>query len=252
MQALLTMASALSMTVAATAPHTAPHASHAPHWSYSGEEGPEHWGTIAPEFATCAAGKAQSPIDHAAFDAKHAIAVSTDYHPGPLTLLNNGHTVQINFAPGSMLKSKSNSYELVQVHFHTPSEEAFNGRHYPMVAHWVHKDAAGKLAVMGVMFEEGAANAELAKLIAHAPKTQTESHAVAGMALNPAALLPHDLHVWRYKGSLTTPPCSEGVTWHVALTPVSASKDQISALHAIVGNNARPVQPLNGRQILAE
>lgn len=245
MQALLTLASAISMTMAAAT-------GHAPHWDYDGAEGPEHWGALAPEFATCATGKAQSPIDHAAFDAKKAIVVRADYHAGPLSLLHNGHTVQANFAPGSSLVSGGHSYNLVQVHFHTPSEEAFNGKHYPMVAHFVHKDAAGKLAVLGVMFEEGAANAELGKLIAAAPKTQTAEGKYTVTQINPTALLPHDLHVWRYTGSLTTPPCSEGVTWHVALKPVHASKDQINALHTIMGSNARPVQPLNGRQIIAE
>lgn len=245
MQIIVTMASALSMATAATT-------AHAPHWSYEGAGGPEHWGALAPEFATCATGHTQSPIDHGSFDAKHAVAVSTNYHAGPLTILNNGHTVQANFAPGSTLNSGGQSYTLAQVHFHTPSEEAFNGKHYPMVAHFVHKDAAGRLAVLGIMFEEGAANAELAKLIAHAPRTETAAHEIAGAAFNPAALLPHDLHVYRYAGSLTTPPCSEGVNWHVALKPVTASKAQIEAIHAIIGNNARPVQPLNGRQLVSD
>lgn len=245
MQALLTMTSAISMTMAAAT-------AHAPHWGYEGAEGPEHWGALAPDFATCTTGKAQSPIDHAAFDAKQAVSVRADYHAGALSLLHNGHTVQANFAPGSTLVSGGHSYNLVQVHFHTPSEEAFNGKHYPMVAHFVHKDAAGKLAVLGVMFEEGAPNAELTKLIDHAPKSATPAHDVAGVALNPAALLPQDMHVYRYTGSLTTPPCSEGVTWHVAVKPTHASKEQIGALHAIMGNNARPVQPLNGRHLIAD
>ena len=244
MQALLIMASAVGlMATSATRP---------PHWSYQGHEGPEHWGTLSPEFATCGTGHTQSPIDHGGFDAKQAVAVSTDYHAGPLMLLNNGHTVQANFVTGSTLSSGGHSYGLVQVHFHTPSEEAFNGEHYPMVAHFVHKDTAGKLAVLGVLFEEGAPNAELAKLIAHAPKSETPSHEIANAEFNPAALLPHDLHVYRYAGSLTTPPCTEGVNWHVALTPVTASKAQIEEIHAIIGNNARPVQPLNGRQLAAD
>lgn len=226
--------------------------SHAPHWGYEGKEGPEHWGALAPEFTTCAAGKAQSPIDHAGFDAKQAVPVHADYRVGALSLLHNGHTVQANFAPGSTLVSGGHSYNLVQVHFHTPSEEAFNGKHYPMVAHFVHKDAAGKLAVLGVMFEEGAANTELGKLIAAAPKTQTPEGKYTVTHINPTALLPHDLHVWRYTGSLTTPPCTEGVNWHVALKPVHASKDQINALHAVMGHNARPVQPLNERHLIAD
>jgi len=245
MQIIVTLASALTLTMAAAA-------SHAPHWSYEGPEGPEHWGALSPEFAACRTGHTQSPIDHGSFEPKHAVAIATDYHAGPLTLLHNGHTVQANFAPGSTLTSGGHSYPLAQVHFHTPSEEAFNGKHYPMVAHFVHKDAEGHLAVLGIMFVEGAENPELAKLIEHAPKTSAPAQDVAGVTFNPAALLPPDLRVYRYTGSLTTPPCSEGVTWHVALKPVAASKAQIEAIHAIVGHNARPVQPLNGRQLAAD
>jgi hypothetical protein len=139
MQIIVTLASALTLTMAAAA-------SHAPHWSYEGPEGPEHWGALSPEFAACRTGHTQSPIDHGSFEPKHAVAIATDYHAGPLTLLHNGHTVQANFAPGSTLTSGGHSYPLAQVHFHTPSEEAFNGKHYPMVAHFVHKDAEGHLA----------------------------------------------------------------------------------------------------------
>ena len=178
--------------------------------------------------------------------------MQVDYHAGPAALLHNRHTVQANFAPGSSLISGSHNYTLVQVHFHTPSEEAFNGRHYPMVAHFVHKDADGKLAVLGVMFENGAANAELGKLIAAAPKAHTRDGNYKMTQIDPSALLPHDLHVYRYTGSLTTPPCTEGVTWHVAIKPVHASKEQIGALHAVMGHNARPVQPLNGRHLIAD
>lgn len=245
MHLILTTASAISMAMAAAT-------GHAPHWGYEGQEGPEHWSALSPEFATCAIGKTQSPIDHGTFEPKQAIAVRADYHAGSVTLLHNGHTVQANFVPGSTLVSGNHSYGLVQVHFHTPSEEAFGGRHYPMVAHFVHKDAAGKLAVLGVMFEEGTANAELTKLIGAAPRTQTPEGKYTVTQIDPTALLPHDLRVYRYTGSLTTPPCTEGVNWHVALKPVTASKEQIAALHSILGNNARPIQPLNGRQIAGE
>ncbi len=227
-------------------------AAHAPHWGYEGVGGPDHWADISPEFIACRIGKVQSPVDLGGFDPGHAVPVVADYHPGSLSILHNGHTVQANFAPGSMLTSGGQGYALAQVHFHTPSEEAFNGKHYPMVAHFVHKDASGKLAVLGVMFEEGAPNAELTKLIAHAPKTETPAHEIAGVQFNPSALLPHDLKVYRFAGSLTTPPCSEGVNWHVAVQPVTASKEQIAALHVIMGNNARPIQPLNGRQLVRD
>ena len=225
---------------------------HAPHWGYEGEEGPDHWGALAPDYATCATGKAQSPVDHVAFNPAQAVSVHADYHAGLVSVLHNGHTVQANFAPGSSLISGGHVYALVQVHFHTPSEEAFNGKRYPMVAHFVHKDTAGKLAVLGVMFDKGGPHDELAKLIAVAPKAPGSEGKLSVTRINPAALLPHDLRVYRYTGSLTTPPCTEGVSWHVAVKPVHASKEQIGDLHAMIGNNARPVQPLNGRQIIGE
>lgn len=245
MQTLVILASAVSMTMAVAT-------SHAPHWGYEGKEGPEHWGALASEYATCSLGKAQSPIDHAAFDPKQTVTVKTNYHAGPVSLLHNGHTIQANFAPGSTLVSGTHSYNLVQVHFHTPSEEAFNGKHYPMVAHFVHKDIDGKLAVLGVMFEEGNAHDELGKLTAAAPKAYTPEGNYKITQIDPSALLPQDLHVLRYTGSLTTPPCTEGVTWHVAVKPVHASKEQIGALHTVMGHNARPVQPLNGRHLIAD
>lgn len=220
-------------------------------WSYSGHGGPEHWGDIKPEFATCNTGKQQSPIDLAQANTIGQIAVSADYKPAPLTILNNGHTVQVNFPAGSTMTSAGHEFYLLQVHFHTPSEEAINGKRFPMVAHFVHKDAKGALGVLGVFYEEGAANADLAKIIAAAPKYEKAEALVAGVTIDPADLIPSTLNVYRFQGSLTTPPCSEGVNWHVAQTTVTASADQIRAMNSIMGNNARPIQPLNGRLVVA-
>jgi len=221
------------------------------HWSYSGHGGPEHWGELKPEFDTCTSGKQQSPIDLAQANTVGQIAVSAAYKAAPLTILNNGHTVQVNFPAGSTLTSAGHEFYLLQVHFHTPSEEAINGKRFPMVAHFVHKDAKGALGVLGVLFEEGAANAELAKIIAAAPKYEKAAASVAGVVINPADLIPSTLNVYRFQGSLTTPPCSEGVNWHVAQATVTASADQIRAMTSIMGNNARPIQPLNGRLVVA-
>ena len=220
-------------------------------WSYEGATGPQAWGDLSDDYALCKVGKMQSPIDLAQSNARGTISALTDYRPGPLTVLNNGHTVQVNFAAGSTLTSGVMQFNLLQVHFHTPSEEAVNGKRYPMVAHFVHADSAGRLAVLGILFEEGAENPELAKIIAAAPKSRADAKTVAGVTLDPNGLLPGDLEVYRFMGSLTTPPCSEGVNWHVAHTPVTASPAQLAALKAIMGDNARPVQPLNGRLVVA-
>ncbi len=220
------------------------------HWGYGGEAGPEHWGELADEFKTCKVGRMQSPIDLGGADVAGNIAVRASYKPGPLTILNNGHTIQVNFPEGSILSSGISRYKLIQVHFHTPSEETVYGVPYPMVAHFVHADHVGNLAVLGVLFEEGAHNPELDKIVKAAPAQQTAAQTL-GTKLDPALLLPRDLSVWRYDGSLTTPPCSEGVRWHVASHPVTASAAQIAAIHAIVGDNARPIQPRNGRLLVS-
>lgn len=221
------------------------------HWGYSGHGAPEHWAELKPEFATCRTGKMQSPIDLAQANSAGQIAVSADYKAAPLTILNNGHTVQVNFPAGSTMTSAGQEFYLLQVHFHTPSEEAINGKRFPMVAHFVHKDANGALGVLGVLFEEGAANSELAKIIAAAPKHEHAATTITGVTINPADLIPSTLNVYRFQGSLTTPPCTEGVNWHVAQTTVTASADQIRAMATILGHNARPIQPLNGRLVVA-
>ncbi|MCJ2185010.1 carbonic anhydrase family protein, partial [Novosphingobium sp. 1949] len=224
---------------------------HGDHWGYAGAQGPDHWGDLSDEYRLCKTGHMQSPVDLGAADVTAHFSVSASYKSAPLTILNNGHTVQVNFPEGSTLASGISRYKLLQVHFHTPSEETIYGLHYPMVAHFVHVDYAGNLAVLGILFEEGAPNPELAKIIKAAPAHAEAAHPVAGVTLDPAKLLPETLGVYRYEGSLTTPPCSEGVRWHVATHRVTASADQIAAIHAIIGDNARPIQPRYGRLLIA-
>ncbi|GAA0267739.1 carbonic anhydrase [Alteraurantiacibacter aestuarii] len=220
-------------------------------WEYEGPHGADRWGQLSRDFELCERGIMQSPIDLGGANAMGEMALDIDWRAGPLTMLNNGHTVQANFAPGSSITSGGKLFNLLQVHFHTPSEHTVDGEHYPLTAHFVHASDAGELAVVGVMFEEGAANPELQKLVDAAPAQEREAMTVEGASFDPAALLPEDMGIYRYMGSLTTPPCSEGVNWHVVAQPVSASSDQIAAMESIMGMNARPVQLLNGRLLVA-
>ncbi|MEN7535806.1 carbonic anhydrase [Aurantiacibacter flavus] len=223
-------------------------------WTYEGEHGAEHWGDLDPAFATCARGKMQSPVDLGEANTIGAVSVSASYHAAPLAILNNGHTVQANVPGGSTMQSGTKTFRLMQVHFHALSEHTLNRRHFPLEAHFVHASDTGELAVLGVLFTWGAVNAELQKLIDAAPRAESGPVEQADVVFDPAKLLPQGepgISVYRYMGSLTTPPCTEGVNWHVAVKPVEASEAQMAQLRAIMHDNARPVQPLNGRLLVA-
>ncbi|XZG69877.1 carbonic anhydrase [Chitinibacteraceae bacterium HSL-7] len=222
-------------------------------WSYEGETGPAHWGDLSPAYAACKTGLEQSPVDlGAAREGIDQPEIKLNYKPQNLTVKNNGHAVQVDFDNSSKLKVGKDSYRLLQFHFHTGSEHTVNGRQYPLEAHFVHINDAGQLAVFGVMFEEGEANSELAKIIPHVPAEKGEV-VVEGKKLNALKLIGDDSaeEYYTYSGSLTTPPCSEGVRWMVSEEVQTASAEQIEVLkHAVHGNNARPVQPLNARSLL--
>lgn len=222
--------------------------SHA-HWSYSGETGPEHWGELDPAFAACSAGKNQSPIDLSGFIEADLPAIGFDYASASREILNNGHTVQVNMTPGSTITVDGQTFELKQFHFHAPSENHINGKSFPMEAHFVHADAAGNLAVVAVMFEEGAENPSLQTAWDHMPAHEDEDHPLPG--LSAADLMPADKDYDRFNGSLTTPPCTEGVRWLVLKTPITASKAQIEQFsHVMHHANNRPVQSVNARPVL--
>jgi len=218
----------------------------APHWAYAGEMNPSNWGK---EFPTCGIGKAQSPIDIKGPFAKATQAIKPDYKEGTLKIVNNGHTIQVNVDPGSKLMIDNESFDLLQFHFHRPSEEKVNGKPMAMVAHFVHKNQAGKLAVVGVLLNEGAENAALKTIWANAPKSEGPEVVVPNAKFNPAALVPKSLNYYSFEGSLTTPPCTEGVTFYILKNPTVLSKEQVQAFPFKA--NARPVQPLNGRKIVA-
>jgi carbonic anhydrase len=238
----------LMMAATATAWSLSPvqAADHAPHWAYQGEMDPAHWGK---EFPTCGIGKAQSPINIKGPFATDTHDIKPDYKEGALKIVNNGHTIQVDVDPGSKLIIDNESFDLLQFHFHRPSEEKVNGKPMAMVAHFVHKNQAGKLVVLAVFLAEGAENATLKTIWANAPRSEAPEIVVPNAKINPAALIPPSLGHYSYEGSLTTPPCTEGVTFYVLKTPTALSKAQVQAFPFKV--NARPVQPLNGRKIFA-
>lgn len=219
-----------------------------PHWGYTGKAGAAHWADLETGFATCKLGKQQSPIDIRGASKADLPAIGFEYSSSAAEVVNNGHTIQVNLAAGGTVKLASGSYKLLQFHFHAPSEETVNGRVFPLVAHLVHRNDDGKLAVVAVLFKEGKANPTLAKVFAAMPANAEEKADFEG-GLNAADLLPAKRGYYAYMGSLTTPPCSEGVRWQVLKETVAMSKAQISAFKKLYPMNARPVQALNGRSL---
>jgi len=218
-------------------------------WDYGAKHGPKHWGALKQEFATCGIGKTQSPIDIRNAVPSKLEPIRFDYHPAPLHIIDNGHTIQVSYAPGSSISVGDQKYELVQFHFHKPSEEKIDGKSYPMVVHLVHKKSDGKLAVVAVLLKQGAQNPLVQTLWTNLPKEKEKEHAVDKVRINAAELLPQDHAYYTFEGSLTTPPCSESVTWLVLVNPKEVSKAQVDRFGKIYSGNARPVQPLNGRTI---
>ncbi len=218
------------------------------HWSYEGEGGPEHWGELKPEYRLCASGKRQSPIDIRDGIRVDLEKIQFDYQPSGFAVLDNGHTIQVNMAPGNSLQVMGRRFELLQFHFHKPSEERVNGRQYDMVAHLVHKDPDGRLAVVAVLLERGRDQPLVQTVWNNLPLEKGEALTAPGqMDLN--QLLPEDRAYYTYMGSLTTPPCSEGVLWMVMRQPVQVSASQLNIFAKLYPMNARPVQAGSGRLI---
>jgi carbonic anhydrase len=230
---------------------TVARASEAPHWSYEGHGAPKEWGSLSPEYAACSAGKEQSPIDLKGPIPAMLRPPVINWQPGPCEVLNNGHTIQVNCSPGSNLVLDGMVYDLLQFHFHRPSEHTIEGIVFDMEAHFVHKAPTGGLAVLGVMISKGAANTALEPVWKVMPD-KAGAKVAMDQPLNPVTLLPTDSTTYRYAGSLTTPPCSEVVSWVVYRQAVTASDEQIKRFAALFPNNARPVQPLNRRKLLLD
>lgn len=221
------------------------------HWSYEGATGPAHWGDLSSDYSVCKTGQEQSPIDIVNTVAEKLPPIEFHYLQSPLKLIDNGHTVQVNYEPGSYITVSDKRYELLQFHFHHPSEEAIQGKYHDLVIHLVHKDAEGHIAVVAVLFNEGASNAGIKAVVEHMP-TAKEKEITADATVDATSLLPQTQSYYTFKGSLTTPPCSEGVTWFVLRTPSTLSKSELETLVRLYPHNARPVQPVNARTVKAE
>ena len=222
-----------------------------PHWGYAGKDGPQSWGKLDSTYSACSMGHAQSPINITTTKKMDLPSLEFDYNVSPLNIIDNGHSIQVNYAVGSTLKVGDKSYVLKQFHFHHPSEEHVNGRGYDMVAHLVHADASGHVAVVAVLMHKGATdNAFIGTVWKNIPKEKEKAVDIAGVSVNVKDLLPADHGYYTFAGSLTTPPCSEGVTWFVLKTPVEISPAQLSEFAKLYPRDARPIQPSNHREIL--
>lgn len=224
---------------------------HPPHWGYSGDASPKDWGKLDPNFAACGNGARQSPID-VRTKSLHPVdlpALQFNYNPVPLSVIDNGHTVMVNYARGSTLVVGDHTYTLQQFHFHHPSEEHINGKSYPLEAHLVHEDADGQLAVVAVVFETGRSNPVIDSVWPYVPKVKEKTAEVSSVSVNVKDMLPENHTYVTYIGSLTTPPCTEGVTWYLLRTPAHLSDAQLKMFAKLYPRDNRPIQPLNDRTI---
>jgi carbonic anhydrase len=243
-------------------------------WSYSGNNGPTKWGSLSEKYALCSSGLNQSPIDIRNALGSNLFELDFSYGTVPLQILNNGHTIQVNYETtkksidnvvtleekefllpsatryNSTLSISGEEYRLLQFHFHSPSEHKVNGRSYPLEVHYVHASSAGQLAVVGVLFEEGESNRFISKIWSHMPQASNRVHTITSVQLNAEDMLPNSRSYSHYRGSLTTPPCSESVRWFVMNETIEASSSQISKFLSVVSENARPIQNLNSRFLL--
>ncbi len=246
-----TTSTAAKDTHGATTAAASADAHEAPHWAYEGAGGPAEWGKLGAENAVCGTGTTQSPIDISFTQTVAGGRTVFRWDPNSaLTVVNNGHTIQANLAKGSTIEIDGTPYDLLQFHFHAPSEHTVEGKQMAMETHFVHKNERGELAVIGVMHALGVENGALAPIWTALPR-EGDKRSVPSFDL--LSVLPRERHMFRYAGSLTTPPCSEGVRWHVMQAPTTVSQSQVAAfLELFKGGNSRPVQPLKARDILRE
>ncbi len=221
-------------------------------WGYQPENGPDVWERLSPTYRLCGVGKHQSPIDIVNPTPAKLPAITFNYQSVSLNIHNTGNTIEVAYPKGSWIEVDGTKYHLLQFHFHAPSEHTVAGNPYDMEMHLVHESEDGTLAVIGGLIKSGSVNTAFSSFWHHLPSTDGESKQIESVVLNASDLLPSTTHTYRYDGSLTTPPCSEGVKWFVLTTPIEMSQTQIAAFKAIMDGNNRPVQPLNGRELLVD
>jgi carbonic anhydrase len=224
------------------------HPEHA--WDYGDVLGPSHWGELKPEFAMCKTGHHQSPIDIRNPTKADLPPIQFEYKPSPLHIIDNGHTIMVNYSPGSFMQVGDKKYELKQFHFHRPSEEKVNGKGFDMTVHLVHADESGKLAVIAVLLEKGADSPLVHELWSDLPKEKDKEEYFDGVRIDLSQILPADRGYYTFSGSLTTPPCSEDVTWFVLKQPATISAEEIERFSRLYRDDARPTQPLYDRIVL--
>ncbi|MBO9689623.1 MAG: carbonic anhydrase family protein [Mitsuaria chitosanitabida] len=217
-------------------------------WGYTGEGAPDRWGQLQPEFRQCAIGTRQSPIDLRDTIKVDQEKIQFDYKPSNFSVVDNGHTIQVNVAPGNSIQIMGRRYELVQFHFHRPSEERINGRQFDMSVHLVHQDAEGRLATIAVLLERGQDQPLVQTVWNYLPLERGDAYE-APVPIDLGNLLPKERGYFSYMGSMTTPPCSEGVLWLVFRQPVPVSSQQITVFSRLYPMNARPLQAQTGRLI---
>jgi carbonic anhydrase len=238
------------------APHSKPmmrkaaKSSHSVPWGYQGAGGPAHWGGLKQAYKACSEGHSQSPVNIESAEAVTLAPLGIHYKVSLIEMINNGHTVQANYGKGSYITLGAERYDLLQFHFHTPSEHRIAGRSFPMEIHFVHRNKRGQLAVVGVLATFGDYNLAAREIWDRLPARAHTKSADTRALINARDLLPENTKYFRYSGSLTTPPCSEKVNWMVLQTPVHFSQAQIARLHRIIGMNARPAQARNSRYLL--
>ncbi|WP_310462917.1 carbonic anhydrase family protein [Sphaerotilus sp.] len=226
----------------------AAHAAHVAHWSYGGEGGPAEWGKLKSDFSTCSSGKRQSPIDIRGGIKVELEPIKFNYRATGFNVLDNGHTVQANLGYGNSIEVAGRRYDLVQFHFHRPSEERINGKQFDMVAHLVHKDPEGRLAVVAVLMDQGKQH-PMVQLVWNSMPLEKNEELQSPVPIDMNLLLPEDRRYYTYMGSLTTPPCSEGVLWLVLKQPAQLSADQLAVFTRLYPMNARPIQQASGRMV---
>lgn len=219
-------------------------------WGYGEPLGPSHWGDLQPEFAMCKTGHRQSPIDVHETTKIELPRIHFVYRPSPLHIIDNGHTVMVNYESGSFMLVGNKTYALKQFHFHRPSEEQIHGKAFDMSVHLVHTDKNGKLAVVAVLLQQGEGNLLIRQLWNHLPKKKKKEEQLRDAQIDVSDILPSDRSYYTFSGSLTTPPCSEDVAWFVLKQPTSVSADEIERFAQYYPNNSRPAQPLYGRTVL--